>query len=170
MSERQVIYEAKLTKTGTMLTWGGLLAMALLGGIGWIFYFVVGSSGLSFSVVWTIVWVVVILFAMRKVVPLRNNQGVHRISIDDYGLYVHSDVPALAPSFLVIALDIARMVHTTIKSHEGGDEHEYFVETKSGKRYRIEELLLVKPQMRAMELFEKIANRFHWVEIAEEVK
>lgn len=62
------------------------------------------------------------------------------------------------------------MVRKTVKHHDSSDDREYYVETKSGKRERIEELLLTTPQLRAMDIFDKITDRFPHVEIVEEIK
>jgi hypothetical protein len=146
----------------------------LFGGFGWIIFFATGSCYLPFPIIWTAVCVVFVLGSgMWKMFPLRRNPGVYRISIDDHGIYVRNDAPAFAPSFSVVAPDIARLIHTTIirKSNKGDSkDHEYYVENKAGERFPIEKLLLVNPEMPAMELFEKITARFHWVTITEEVK
>jgi hypothetical protein len=103
-----------------------------------------------------------------RVVKLRKHPGFYRVSIDDYGLYVHSDDPASAPSFSVIASDLRRLVRKTIKLYES-DEHEYYVETKSGKRHRIEQLF-ADYDLDVMKLFERITDRFPWVHVQEEVQ
>ena len=103
------------------------------------------------------------------VAKLIKNPGVYRISIDDYGLYVHSDDPASAPSFSVIAPDLYRLVRKTIKRYESCDDYEYCVETKSGTRHRIEQLF-ADYDLDVMKIFERITDRFPWVEIHEEVQ
>lgn len=104
-----------------------------------------------------------------RVMKLRKNPGFYRVSIDDYGLYVHSDDPAFAPSFSVIAPDLHRLVRKTIKQHECSDEHEYYIETKLGKRHRIEQLF-ADYDLDAMKVFERITDRFPWVDLQEEVQ
>jgi hypothetical protein len=104
-----------------------------------------------------------------RVMKLRSNPGFYRVSIDDYGFYVHSDDPASAPSFSVIATDLHRLVRKTIKNSESCDEHEYYVQTKSGTRHRIEQLF-ADYDLDVMNMFEKIADRFPWVQIHEEVQ
>lgn len=62
------------------------------------------------------------------------------------------------------------MVRKTIKGDS--DMIRYYVETKSGKRYRIEEALLIggTGTGEVMGIFDKITDRFTWVEIVEEVE
>jgi len=93
---------------------------------------------------------------------------MYQISIDNYGLYVHSDAPKLAPSFFVVATDISRLIRKTIRDSEGCEEHEYYVETKSGRRHRIQDLLMCWPHLRVMDLFDQITDYFPTLEIAEE--
>ena len=169
MSDQQVLYEAKLARTGTWLAWGASVAMVLFLSFGLVPSFLADSfdeiSGIVFVIVWSAICIGIFSWQIRRMLRLRRNPGVYRISIDDYGLYVQCDAPSFAPSFSVIGPDISCPVHKTIKDFDRGDEHEYFVETKSGGRYQIEELLLVKLPMRVLDLFEKIMDRFSWVEI-----
>src|SRR5207237_2502471 len=81
-------------------------------------------------------------FALQiaRVMKLRRNPGSYTVSIDDYGSYVHSDDPASAPPFSVIAPDMYRLVRKRIRRYESCDDYEYYVETKSGKRNRIKQL------------------------------
>ena len=95
---------------------------------------------------------------------------MYQISIDNYGLYVHSDAPDFAPSFSVVATDIAHLIRKTIKHYEGADEYEYYVETKSGCRYRIQDLLMCQPRLEVMDLFDQITDYFPRLEIAEEIQ
>ena len=112
-----------------------------------------------------------VIFALQtfRVMKLRKNPGVYRVSIDDYGLYVHSDDPACAPSFSVIAPDLYRLIKKTIKYYDAGDEYEYYVETKSGKRHRIEKLF-TDYDLDVMRMFERIMDRFPWAQVQEEVQ
>ncbi len=109
------------------------------------------------------------LIGVARTMKLRRNPGFYRISIDDYGLYVHSDEPSLGPSFSIIAPDICCLVRTTTKHGDTDDTHEYYVETKSGKRHEIGQLF-ADYDLDGMELFDKITDRFPWAEILEEVK
>ena len=104
-----------------------------------------------------------------RVMKLCSNPGFYKISIDDYGVYVHSDDPTSAPPFSVIAPELYRLVRKTIKRYESTDDHEYYVETKSGKRHRIEQLF-ADYDLDAMKMFERITDRFPWVQIHEEVQ
>lgn len=170
MSDQQVLYEAKLDRTGTWLAWGASMAMVLFLSFGLAASFLADSFSKIFPIVWSAICIGIFSWQIRRMLRLRRSPGVYRISIDDYGLYVQCDAPSFAPSFSVIAPDISCLVHKTIKDFDSGDEHEYFIETKSGARYKIEDLLLVKPPMRVSELFEEIIDRFSWVEILEEVE
>jgi len=170
MNSQQVLYEAKLSREGRKLSLAGFLVLLLWVGAGVVLcfrfstfpgnlltlaIFAFGTAG----------------FAVKtaRVMKLRKNPGVYRISIDDYGLYVQSDDPASAPSFSVIAPDIYRLVRKTIRQYDSSDEYEYYVETKSGARYRIEQLF-ADYDLNVMHMFEKIMERFHWVEIHEEIQ
>ena len=93
---------------------------------------------------------------------------MYQISIDNYGLYVHSDAPKLAPSFSVVATDISRLIRKTVRDSDGDEEHEYYVETKSGRRHRIQNLLMCWPHLKVMDLFDQITDYFPTLEIAEE--
>jgi len=105
----------------------------------------------------------------RQGLKLSKNNGAYRISIDDFSLYVHSDDPASAASFTIVATDVCRLVRKTIKQSESTDEHEYYVETKSGTRHQLWQLLTLL-DLDAMTIFKQIQERFTWVEIYEEVK
>jgi hypothetical protein len=94
---------------------------------------------------------------------------VYQISIDNYGLYVHSDAPDFAPSFSLLATDISRLIRKTIRDSEGSEEHEYYVETKSGRRHQIQNLLMCwRPHLKVMDLFDQITDYFPTLEIVEE--
>ena len=168
MNSQQILYQANLAKHGRTLTWAGLAVFVFWVGIGLVLCFGYDSfpSNLGALVIFGMgaagmAWVIARGFR------LRSNPGDYRISIDDYGLYVHSDDPASAPSFSVIAPDLYRLVRKTIKHYDAGDEHEYYIETKSGKRHQIEKLF-TDYDLEAMTMFKKVADRFPWVEIEEE--
>jgi len=96
---------------------------------------------------------------------------VYQIAIDNFGLYVHSDAPEFAPSFSVIATDLSRLVRKTYKDSDGDDNrHEYYVETKSGRRYQIKENLMFQPRLKVMHLFDQVTDCFPTVPIVEEVQ
>ena len=69
----------------------------------------------------------------------------------------------------MIAPDIYRLVRKTIRQYDSSDEYEYYVETKSGARHRIEQLF-ADYDLNVMHMFEKIMERFRWVEIHEEIQ
>ena len=169
MNSQKVLYQAKLAKEGRKLTWAGLAVLAFWVGIA-ILCFAFDSFPSSMGVL-VIIGIAVVGTALQtaRVFRLRRNPGDYRISIDDYGIYVHSDDPASAPSFSVIAPDLYRLVRKTIKYYDAGDEHEYYIETKSGKRHQVEKLF-TDYDLEAMTMFKKIAGRFPWVEIHEEVQ
>ena len=170
MNPIQVLYQAKLAKEGRKLTWAGLAALAIWVGIGLVICFD-SNSLLSNRGALVVIGIAVVGTALltARVFRLRRNPGDYRISIDDYGLYVHSDDPASVPSFSVIAPDLYRLVRKTVKYYDGGDEHEYYIETKSGKRHQVEKLF-TDYDLEAMKMFRKITDRFPWVEIHEEVQ
>jgi hypothetical protein len=170
MNPQQVLYQAKLAKEGKTLTWGGLTVLLLWIGTGLVLCFAFDSfpSNIGELVILGIGAVGIALLTAR-VFRLRSNPGEYRISMDDRGLYVHSDDPSSAPSFSVIAPDLCRLVRKTIKCYESSDEHEYYVETKSGTRHRIEQLF-ADYDLDVMKMFERITDRFPWVQIHEEVQ
>ena len=137
---------------------------------GLVLTFLAGPLQGSFPLIWSAACVGIFSWQIRRMLRVRSSPGVYRISIDDYGLYVQCDAPAFAPTFSVIAPDISCLVHKTIKDFDGGNEHQYFIETKSGQRFQIEELLLVNPPIKVLVLFEKIIIHFPWLEILEEVE
>jgi hypothetical protein len=169
VNERRILYETSLAKTGATLTRGAVVVMLLFVGFGLLLVFGTGTfpSGAS-ALVWVGICVVAFSFAIRRFLRLRRNPGIYQISIDSYGLYVHCDAPDFAPAFSVVATDISYLVRKTIKQFESSDEYEYYVETKSGRRYRIEEGLLCRPPFKVMDLFDEITNYFPRVEIKEE--
>ena len=169
-SGQQILYETKLAKVGSMLTWGALLAMLLFCGFGLTLSFLVDFPGNLFPATWAVLCAVLFGFQLRRVLPLRSNPGGYRISVDDYGLYVQSDAPSVQPSFSVAATDLHRLIRKTIQHSDTADDHEYYVETKSGKRHRIEDILLVDSNLNVMDLFQAVTKRFHWVEITEEIQ
>ena len=146
-----VVLLAAWVGVGVLLWW---CAKRLWANLGWLPVFLLGSFAGVVGVV--------------KMFRRRNHPGVYRISVDDYGFYVQCDDPARSPSFAVLATDLASLVHKTIKvSGDSSDEHEYYVQTKSGPRHRID-LFYANYSMDVMVVFEKVADRFHWVEIVEE--
>jgi hypothetical protein len=124
MNAQQVLYQAKLAKEGRKLTWAGLAVSVLLVGLGVVLWFV--DSFPSNIGVMVIIGIGVAGVALQsaRVSRLWNNPGDYRISIDDYGLYFHSDEPS----------------RRTIKRYESCDDYEYYVETRSGTRHRIGQL------------------------------
>lgn len=167
---RQVLYEAKLSKVGHKLACGALVLIALLTAVGMVLCFEISSFLDSLLPLGVLVFVAVgfSIHAMRMM-RLSKNAGFYRISIDDYGLYVQSDDSSLASSFSVIAPDMCRLVRKTITQYDRSDDHEYYVETKSGTRHRIVQLF-ADYDLDVMALFSRIIERFPWVEILEEVK
>jgi len=170
MNSQQILYEAKLSRAGRKLSRAGLVVLVLWIGAGAVLcfrfssfpeslgpmaIFVLGAAGIALQI--------------ARVIKLHKNPGSYRVSVDDYGLYVHSDDPASAPSFSVIAPDLYRLVRKTIRRYESSDEHEYYVETKSGKRHQIEQLF-ADYDLDVMKMFAKVTDRFPWVHIQEEVQ
>ena len=169
MGVPQVLYEAKLAQKRRELTFV-ILPLLALWTIGWIYKFKFDSSpdrfqDLAFLAVGATVLGIHPLWMTR----FWKNCGCYRISIDDYGLYVHSDDPTSPPSFSVIATDMGRLVRKTVKHFDESDDHEYFVETKSGTRHQFWPLF-AGIELEMMELFDRITDRFPWVEIVEEVQ
>ncbi|HZQ48354.1 MAG TPA: hypothetical protein VFC07_15160 [Verrucomicrobiae bacterium] len=170
MSDRKILYEAKLATEGRKLTRAGLAALILWTGAGAVLCFFFDSFPSNIlAVILFAIGATILAGQTVRVFRQRHNPGVYRISIDDYGLYVHSDDPSSAPSFSVVAPDLCCLVRKTIKQYESCDDHEYYVETKSGTRHRIEQLF-ADYDLNVTELFEKIALRFPWVQMLEEVK
>jgi hypothetical protein len=169
MSDRQILYEAKLAKEGRKLTRAGLVVLVFWAGLGLAASFAFDSFPSNIPV-WIVVGIGAVSIALLtdRVFHLRHNPGVYRIAIDNHGLYVHSDDPSSAPSFSIIAPDLYRLVRKTIKQYDSSDDHEYYVETRSGTRHRIEQLF-ADYNLDVMKLFEKIINRFPWVQILEEI-
>ena len=163
MSHQRVLYEAKLAKVGSGQAWAGagLLLVCIVGSI----LFCLHSAYVPLII--TGLAAVYFFQGLIRGVRLWKNAGIYQISMDDYGLYVHSDEPESAPTFSVIAPDIRRLIRKTIVHAESTDEHEYYIETKAGVRHRIGQLFTYL-DLDVMELFEKISARFHWVEICEE--
>ncbi|MSR65500.1 MAG: hypothetical protein EXS18_06930 [Verrucomicrobiae bacterium] len=168
MNDRRILYEARLAKEGWKLTCGGLVALVLWVGLGLVLCFVfTPSSERLLPLALLSVGALAISLKILRVFRLRNNTGFYRISIDDHGLYVHSDDPSSTPSFSVIAPDVYRLVRKTIKQYESSNDHEYYIETKSGLRHRIEQLF-ADYDVDVMALFKKITDQFPWVEIVDE--
>jgi hypothetical protein len=170
MTSQQVLYEAKLSREGRKLSCAGLVVLLVWVVAGAVPCFVFDSFPerlLPLAVV--VLGAVAFGQQTLRFMKLRRNPGFYRVSVDDYGVYVHSDDPASAPSFSVIAPDLHCLVRKTIKNSESCNEHEYYVETKSGIRHRIEQLF-ADYDLDVMNMFEKIADRFPWVQIHEEVQ
>jgi hypothetical protein len=170
MNTQQVLYEAKLSREGLKLSIADSAVLVVWFGAGAVLCFVFTSFP-DRLLPMAIFLLGAVGFALKtaRVLKLRRNPGVYRISIDDFGLYVHSDDPASAPSFSVIAPDMYRLVRKTIRCYESCDDHEYYVETKSGNRHRIEQLF-ADYDLDAMAMFHRIVDRFPWVRLHEEVQ
>jgi hypothetical protein len=171
VNERRILFETSLRKTGAALVRGAILVMLLFMGFGlFLAYHAVSFSFSVLALVWVAVCACIFGWQIRRLLAVRRNAGVYQISIDNYGLYVHSDAPDFAPSFSVPATDIARLIRKTIKHSESSDDHEYYVETKSGRRYQIQDLFMCRPRLEVMDLFDGITNYFPTLEIAEETQ
>jgi len=170
MKSQQVLYEARLSRAGRKLTCGGLVVLVLWVGAGVVLCFRFSSfPGSLFPMAIFVLGAVGFARQLVRVMKLRRNPGFYRVSIDDYGLYVHSDDPASAPSFSVIAPDMQHLVRRTIKRYEATDDYEYYVETRSGTRHQIEQLF-ADYDLDVMKVFERITDRFPWVQVHEEVQ
>jgi hypothetical protein len=168
MSNQQILYEAKLATVGRKLTWAGFGALVLWLGFGLTLCFSFDSFPSNIGALLVIAFGALVLSLLTvRVLRLRKNSGIYRVSIDDQGVYVHSDDPSSAPSFSVIAPDLHRLVRKAIKVGEGGDEHEYYIEIRSGTRHRIDQLFS-NYDLDVMGAFETIAERFPWVRVVEE--
>jgi len=172
VNERRILFEASLAKTGGRLVWALLIGMVLLAGLG--VYLFVTTGPFPYTAVW-LLWVGTIILTLggkiRKFLPLWRNSGVYQIAIDNYGLYVHSDVPDFAPSFSVVATNLSRLIRKTFRDSDGDDNHhEYYVETKSGCRFQIKENLMFQPRLKVMHLFDQVTDCFPTVPIVEEVQ
>jgi len=143
----------------------------LLTGFG--LYFTFGVGPFPYSAIW-LIWVGGGVFALvrqiRKYLPLRRNSGVYQIAIDSYGLYVQSDAPDFAPSFSVIATDLSRLIRKNFRDSDGDNHYEYYVETKSGRRYQIKEHLMFRPRLKVMDIFDQVTDYFSTVSIVDEVQ
>lgn len=170
MKERRILFETSLAETSSSLVWRNLAVLMVFAGCVIFMDWVTGSF--PRGTLWLAVVGLIVIGRfwrqLRKFFLLWRNSGVYQISIDDYGLYVHSDAPDFASSFSIPATDISRLVRRTIKDSDGGDEHEYYVETKSGRRYRIQDTLLGPSKLEVMDLFDRITDVFTTVEIGEE--
>jgi hypothetical protein len=169
VKERRILFETSLAETSGRLLWRNLAVLMVFVGCVLFMDFATGSfpkGALWFALVGLII-IGKFRQQLRRFLLLRRNSGVYQISIDSYGLYVHSDAPDFAPSFSVPATDISRLVRLTIKDSDG-DEYEYYVETKSQRRYRIQDILLSPSKLEVMDLFDRITDVFTTVEIVEE--
>jgi hypothetical protein len=172
MSNPQILYETKLARPGRTMILGGVMIFALWTGAGLVLCFrYTPFPKRLFALAFLGIGAAVPGWLIYRGFQLIHNAGFYRIHLDDYGLYVQCDAPSFPPSFSIIAPNLKCLVRRTIKSSEGPDDHEYYVETRSGKRHRIEELLLVTDyeKINVMQIFDKITDRFTWVEIIEEV-
>jgi hypothetical protein len=161
MNPQQILYEAKLSQEGRKLWRLGWVVLLLWIGVGVAVCFRFSTfPGNLLPMVILVVGALAIGRPLMRVKGLRNNPGVYRVSVDDYGLYVHSDDPVAAPSF---------SVRRTIRRYESCDDYEYYVVTKSGSRHRIEQLF-ADYHLDVMRMFERIMERFPWVQIQEEVQ
>ena len=162
----EILFEIKLKKAGAWLTPGLLIGSAIFIVPGIILVAVLPFPDSLFLFLWLGLCFWIFGVQLWRILPLRKNPGDYRIWLDDYGFYVHSDAPSIQPPFSVVATDLQRLVHKIVVGDS--DDHYYYIETKSGKRYQLEELLLQHPNPTPMQLFHKIINRFHWVEMVEE--
>jgi len=166
-SSPQVLYEVRLSRAGGKLFYGGamLLGLWIAAGIVVCFVIVPFPDRLFLMVIFGLgavgIWV-----HSARMRQLKCNPGWYRISIDDHGVYIHSDDTG-SPSLTVLAPNLARLVRLTIRNSEGSDERAYYIETKSGARHQIEPLF-AEHEFDVMQLFGKITDRFHWVEVEEE--
>jgi len=167
MSDSQILYEAKLPWHGRRLAWASLLGFVLYVGVVSAVLFVVDSFPDNVGPLIGINVVGAVIFGVSAVVAFRwrRNPGIYRISIDNHGLYVHSDDRWAGQSFSVIAPDIRSLVRKTCRHADSTDTYEYYVQTKSGRRHRIGDLFA---DLEPLDLFEKIIGYFHWVEVVEE--
>ena len=165
---RKILYEARLAQLGRRYFWTcAVLAVPFTGGGVAMFlrpvdpctdtpadhYVPVGILALIAAF---------LIYGMIFSGWLWRNPGVYRISIDDQGLYVHSDAPKFMPSFTVAATDIHRLVQKTVSQSDGPDTLEYYVETKTGVRHVVGKFA-GDLDFDGMKLFGKITDRFYWV-------
>lgn len=164
MSNQQLLYEAKLTRVGRRPFNACVIFLpaCIAAGV------VLCRHRIYDPLVFIAFAAAYFIWMMMRGIRLWKNAGVYRVLIDDYGLYVHSDDPE-SHSFTVVATDIRRLARKTIKGSDSGDEHEYYIETKAGARHRLGQHYC-NLGLNPMHLFETIADRFHWVEIEEEVE
>src|SRR5215204_6345664 len=134
----EVLYEAKLAQHGRRLFQALLLVFVLWAGFVSAILFLDESFGtrepvIAFTVVGAIMVAVPIVMACRWC----RNPGIYRVSVDHYGIYVHSDDASSGKAFSVVATDLHSLVRITCKHHENSDTYEYYVQTKSGPRYQL---------------------------------
>jgi hypothetical protein len=164
---REVLYEGKLVERGRRVIWASLLGYFLYAGV-----VTIGLSALDsfrgnidpiigLNVGGLIIFGVAFVFGCRW----RRNPGFYRISIDDYGLYVQSDDRSCGPAFAVVATDLQALVRVECIGSET-HYYEYRVRTKSGAVYQLFDF----GDLDHDALFDRILNRFHWVEFVEEVE
>lgn len=169
MSDQQILYEAKLSRMGRKRTSVVLVKLSVWFGLVVVLWFhylsfpesIVPVAGLALCAVG-------LAKESLHVYTLRNNPGFYRISIDQDGLYIHSDDIDSALPFTIEAHDVHRLVRTTT-SHSEGTDHEYYIDTKSGTRHRIDQFF-ADHDMDVMRVFEKIADRFPWAQVLQEDK
>jgi hypothetical protein len=167
---RKILFETSLAKTSGRLVLRNLAILMIFAGCVLFMDFATGSF--PQGALWLAVVGLILLSTFRQrlhgIFLLQRKSGVYQISIDNYGLYVHSDAPDFAPSFSIPATDISRLIRITIKDSDNSDEFEYYVETKSRRRYRIQDILLLPSKTEVMDLFDQITDVFTTVEIEEE--
>lgn len=164
-SSRQIVYEVRLACAGRDF-WlgGGMLLVACVAGDVYTFLerdyvpLVFLGLGTTYSA-----------YVTSRGWRLWRNPGVYRISIDDQGMYVHSDDPKVIPSFTITATDIQRLIWKTIPGSDGPDTYEYYVETKSGARHRIGNRF-TDQHLDGLKVLDRITDRFYWLGIHKEIK
>jgi hypothetical protein len=168
MDDRQILYEARLSKTGSKMVWAGIVALVVLACVAWLLCFKNDTfpGNLMPLCIFGLFGIATIIY-LRRGIKMKANPGFYRISIDDYALYVQSEDPDSTRSFEVIAPDIHCLVRKTVRESDSAPTFEYYVDTKSGQRHRIEQFF-VDLDLDALSVFDKITDRFHWVQIFDE--
>ena len=164
---REVLYEGKFVEKGRRLLWASLLGYFLYAGVVSIGLSVLGSfhDNIEPIVGWNVGGLIIFGVAFVFACRWRRNPGFYRISIDDYGLYVQSDDRSCGPAFDVVATDLQALVRVEcigVESHY----YEYRVRTKAGAVYQLFDF----GDLDHNALFDRILNRFHWLEVVDEVE